>query len=131
MKIQKAKSICSSTPPKWKQIKSQTTSNLKDSIEQNVNTVQADLRGQIQWQDTLDTTMDQSEDNTSHTKITSQPKLNLTNDQHRNSHDNIVAMTLLSDKLQWQKHRIRIIKIIVQLAKDQQGTKVLTRTKHD
>ena len=44
--------------------------------------------------------MDQSKDNTSYTKITRQPKINLTNDQHRNSHDDYVAMTLLSDKLQ-------------------------------
>ena len=65
-----------------------------------MRTLQADLRGQMQCQDAFDTTMDQSEDNTSHTKITRQPKISLTNDQHRNSHDNIVAMTLLSDKLQ-------------------------------
>ena len=84
---------------KMKANKSQTTSNSKDSTEQNANTVQADLRGQIQCHDALDTTMDQSEDNTSHTKITRQPKINLTNDQHGNFYDNIVAMTLLSDKL--------------------------------
>ena len=74
--------------------------------------------------------MDQSEDDTSHTNSPGNQKINLTNDQHRNSHDNIVAMTLLSDKPSMRKHRIRIIKIIVQLAKDQQGTKVLMRTKH-
>ena len=64
-------------------------------------------------------------------KTHQQPKINLINDQHRNSHDNIVATTLLSNKLQSQKHRIRIIKIIVQLVKDQHGAKFPTRIKHD
>ena len=63
------------------------------------------------------------------TKITRQPKINLTNDQHSDYHDNIVAKTLLSDKR--QKHRIRIIKIIVQLAMDQHRPKFPMKIKHD
>ena len=63
--------------------------------------------------------------------VTRQPKINLTSDHHQNSHDNIVAKTLLSDKMSMTKYRIRIIKIIVQLAMDQHGTKVPTKTEHD
>ena len=63
--------------------------------------------------------------------VSRQPKINLTNDHHRNSHDNIVAKTLLSDKTSMTKHRIRIIKIIVQLAMDQHGAKFPTKTEHD
>ena len=63
--------------------------------------------------------------------VTRQPKINLTSNHHQNSHDNIVAKTLLSDKTSMTKHRIRIIKIIVQLAMDQHGAKVPTKTKHD
>ena len=62
--------------------------------------------------------------------VTRQPKINLTSNHHRNSDDNIVAKTLLSDKMSMAKHRIRIIKIIVQLAMDQHGAKFPMKTKH-
>ena len=63
--------------------------------------------------------------------VTRQPKINLTSDHHRNSHDNIVAKTSLSDKMSMAKHRIRIIKIIMQLTMDQHGAKFPKKTEHD